>query len=113
MSYLPGSQLYDVVATERAFSTLSISSSLFVLGSFLGSNLFRTPVNRLIFYAAPGNILVDAAIMAGRAPIHRGEDGPLCQWQAFFINWYRFIPACSGVTEDTSTFRLLPCRTPA
>lgn len=82
-------QLKAIVGTERAMSSLSIASSLFVLGTFLGSNLFQTPINRLIFYATFGNILANVATMIGRSGLHnRTETNALCQFQGFFIQWF-------------------------
>ena len=88
------SQIATIVATERSFSVLSITASLFVIASFLGSNLFQTPINRLIFYAAWGNILGDVAIIVARTGINN-EDGALCQWQGFMINWFRITHLAS------------------
>ena len=85
---LNSSQVATVVDTERSFAVLSTAASLFVIASFLGSNLFQTPINRLIFYAAWGNILGDVAIMVARTGLNN-ENGALCQWQAFMINWFR------------------------
>ncbi|KAL1961462.1 hypothetical protein VTO42DRAFT_190 [Malbranchea cinnamomea] len=81
-------QLHAIESTERATASLSIASSLFVIMSFLGSDLFQTPINRLIFYATWGNILANVGELVGRSGLQMNEDGPLCDFQAFFLQWF-------------------------
>ncbi|KAK2771293.1 hypothetical protein FQN53_005103 [Emmonsiellopsis sp. PD_33] len=70
---LSPAQLYAIESTERAMSALSVTASLFVIISFLKSNLFQTPVNRLIFYATWGNIMANVATLVGRSGLEQGE----------------------------------------
>ncbi|KAK2801200.1 hypothetical protein FQN51_005515 [Onygenales sp. PD_10] len=92
---LSPAQLYAIESTERAMSALSVTASLFVIISFLKSNLFQTPVNRLIFYATWGNIMANVATLVGRSGLEQGEGTALCRFQAVFIqcNAYRYNPS--------------------
>ncbi|KAK1141971.1 hypothetical protein N8T08_008294 [Aspergillus melleus] len=52
---------------------------------------FRKPINRLVFYASWGNIMTNLATVVSQSGIHAGLNSPLCQLQAFLIQW--FMPA--------------------
>ena len=84
------SEFHALEATVRAMSSLSMASSLFVQITFLGSNLFQTPINRLIFYATFGNIFANIATMIARDSVIEGGDdtNALCQFQGFFLQWF-------------------------
>ncbi|KAK2838276.1 hypothetical protein FQN49_006442 [Arthroderma sp. PD_2] len=82
------SELHVLDITERVSSTLSLLGCIFVIVTFLCSHRFRTPVNRLIFFATLGNILGIGATLTSRSGILAGQDSRLCQWQAFFIQWF-------------------------
>ncbi|PGH08355.1 hypothetical protein GX51_01181 [Blastomyces parvus] len=86
-------QIYVIETSVRAMSSVSITSSFFVIATFLGSKLFRTPVNRLMFYATWGNVLANVGTMIGRAGIIRGTGSSLCKCQAFLLQW--FLPTNS------------------
>jgi hypothetical protein len=81
------SQDYAIESTLRACSAVSLATSAFVMSTYLGSNLFQTPVNRLIFYATLGNVLANVGTMIGHAGLRAGGDSALCQFQAFFLQW--------------------------
>lgn len=81
-------QLHVLDITERVSSTVSLACCLFVVLTFVASHRFRTPVNRLIFFATWGNLLGICATVTSRSGIIAGEDSALCQWQALFIQWY-------------------------
>ncbi|OAX83545.1 hypothetical protein ACJ72_02090 [Emergomyces africanus] len=81
-------QLYVMETSARALSAVSLAASFFIMGSFLGSNLFRTPVNRAMFYATLGNVLANIGTMIGRDGISRGDDSGLCRCQAFLLQWF-------------------------
>jgi hypothetical protein len=87
-------QDHAIESTLRACSAVSLATSTFVVSTFLGSNFFQTPINRLIFYATLGNVLANVALMVGHAGIRAGGDSALCQFQAFFLQWFvsRFCP---------------------
>ncbi|EFE34149.1 cAMP receptor-like protein, putative [Trichophyton benhamiae CBS 112371] len=78
-------QLHVLHITERVSSTISLVGCLFVILTFVASRRFRTPVNRLIFFATWGNLLGICATATSRSGIVAGEDSALCQWQALFI----------------------------
>ncbi|KAF3482382.1 putative cAMP receptor-like protein [Arthroderma uncinatum] len=82
------SELQALAITERVSSTISLIGCIFVIVTFLCSDRFRTPVNRLIFYATLGNILGIAATLTSRSGILAGTESSLCQWQAVFIQWF-------------------------
>lgn len=89
MSFAPGlphSQIEAIEGTVRAASSISIAASIFVIGSYLGSDLFQTPINRLIFYATWGNILANVGTMIARGGIE--DSSSLCLFQAFFLQWF-------------------------
>jgi hypothetical protein len=80
---------YQVLnAIERASSIISLAASSFVVASFIKSSRFRTPINRLIFYATLGNVLINAATLIASSGISRGVESPLCQFQAFALQWF-------------------------
>ncbi|KAH8700760.1 hypothetical protein BGW36DRAFT_292700 [Talaromyces proteolyticus] len=88
---LSDSQLSAIMAAERATSILSLIGTTFVISTFVGSRSFRKPINRLVFYAAWGNVMTNAATLVSRSGIVAGENSALCRFQGFFIQW--FMPA--------------------
>ncbi|KAG5296928.1 G-protein coupled receptor [Histoplasma ohiense] len=84
---LSPSQIHTIYTSARAASALSITSSFFVITSFLWNRLFQTPVNRLMFYATWGNVLANVATMIGGDGISRGPKSSLCICQAFLAQW--------------------------
>lgn len=78
-------QVIDI--TQKVGSVLSIVGETFVITTFLFSSKFRKPINRLVFYATWGNIFANVATLIGRSSIAIGLDSPLCQFQAFLIQW--------------------------
>ncbi|KLJ10350.1 hypothetical protein EMPG_14259 [Blastomyces silverae] len=85
---LSSCQLHAIEASVRAMSAVSVTSSFFVITSFLWSKLFQTPVNRLMFYATWGNVLANVGTMIGGDGISRGSGSSLCRCQAFLIQWF-------------------------
>ncbi|KAE8144847.1 Nnf1-domain-containing protein [Aspergillus avenaceus] len=88
---LSESQLYAISATERVCSAISLTGTTIIVVSFLSSNAFRKPINRLVFYASWGNMMANIATVISQSGIHAGINSPLCQFQAFLIQW--FMPA--------------------
>lgn len=84
---LTAAQVQDVVVTERIASVLSLTASTFVFVTFLFSDKFRKPINRLVFYATFGNVLVNIATLISTDGIEAGESSSLCQFQAVLIQW--------------------------
>jgi hypothetical protein len=71
--------------TERVASVVSLLGSFFVVFTFLWSTRYRRPINRLIFYATFGNILMNIGTLISINGMLVGVDAPLCQLQAFLI----------------------------
>ncbi|OJD23124.1 hypothetical protein ACJ73_05520 [Blastomyces percursus] len=85
---LSRSQIHAIEASVRAMSAVSVTSSFFVIASFLWSKLFQTPVNRLMFYATWGNVLANVGTIIGGAGISHGSGSSLCRCQAFLLQWF-------------------------
>lgn len=82
------SQLFAISTTERVCSAVSLAATSITIVSFICSGSFRKPFNRLVFYASWGNIMANLATVISREGIHAGRDSPLCQFQAFLIQWW-------------------------
>lgn len=80
-------QLDAISITERVCSAVSLSGTGIVVISFLYSSSFRKPINRLVFYACWGNVMANIATVVSQSGIHAGLGSPLCQFQAFLIQW--------------------------
>jgi hypothetical protein len=85
-------QMRAVEVTERVCSFFSLLGAAFIITTFLGDKSFHKPINRLVFFAAWGNIMTNVATLISTTGIHLGVDKPLCQFQAFVIQWYAFQP---------------------
>ncbi|CBF74235.1 hypothetical protein AN8262.2 [Aspergillus nidulans FGSC A4] len=88
---LSAGQLFAISATERTCSTVSLFATSIIIVSFVSSQSFRKPINRLVFYASFGNIMANVATLISQSGIWAGTDSNLCQIQAFLIQW--FMPA--------------------
>jgi hypothetical protein len=80
-------ELHAISTTERVCSAISLTGTTVIVASFLGSNAFRKPINRLVFYASWGNMMANIATVISQSGIHMGINSPLCQFQAFLIQW--------------------------
>lgn len=78
-------QLKAIELTERLASILSLLGTSYIIITFLTSSAFRRPINRLVFYAAWGNIACNVGTLISRSGINAGEGSPLCQLQGFLI----------------------------
>ncbi|KFY26461.1 hypothetical protein V493_04076 [Pseudogymnoascus sp. VKM F-4281 (FW-2241)] len=78
-------ELDAIQAAERISSVFSVFGSFFVIITFLSMNIFRKPINRLVFLATWGNLATNLATLISRSGIMAGVDSPLCQMQAFII----------------------------
>ncbi|KAH7309468.1 G-protein coupled receptor [Stachybotrys elegans] len=87
---LTPNQLVAISVIERTCSILSALGSLFIITTFCSSTSFHRPINRLVFYASFGNILVNIGTLISRAYID-DEDSAGCQFQAAIIQM--FMPA--------------------
>ena len=84
---LSSSESNAIQITERVCSVFSLVGAAFIITTFLLDNAFHKPINRLVFYAAWGNVLANVATLIGVSGIHIGGGGGLCQFQAFLIQW--------------------------
>ncbi|KAH8698397.1 hypothetical protein BGW36DRAFT_376004 [Talaromyces proteolyticus] len=85
-------QLFAISVTERVCSAISLTSACAAMSTYLICKKCRKPIiNRLIFYALLGNIVLDVATLIARSAIPQGTQSSLCQIQAFLIQW--FFPA--------------------
>jgi hypothetical protein len=80
-------QLNAIEIVKRVSSAFSLIGTLFIIITFLVSHEYRKPPNRLIFYAAWGNIMSCVTCTIALAGPRKGEDSDLCQAQAFFMQW--------------------------
>ncbi|KAI9849672.1 MAG: hypothetical protein M1837_002797 [Sclerophora amabilis] len=84
-------QIRSIMIAERLASILSLLGSFYIIVTFLSSCAFHKPINRLIFCACFGNIIVSVATIISRDGMFAGDDSRLCQMQAFMIQM--FLPA--------------------
>jgi hypothetical protein len=84
-------QMRAVETTERVCSVLSLLGTAFIITTFLCSKSFHKPINRLVFFAAWGNIMSNIATLISISGIRLGVDSSLCQFQAFLIQWYALL----------------------
>ncbi|OBT78740.1 hypothetical protein VF21_02635, partial [Pseudogymnoascus sp. 05NY08] len=80
-------QLFAVSIAERVSSAVSLCCASTAVLTFLLRKAFRTPINRLIVYALYGNILLNIATLISLSGPQHGARSPLCQFQAFLIQW--------------------------
>jgi hypothetical protein len=97
-------QMQAVEITERVGSVLSLVGATFIITTFLSDKSFHKPINRLVFYAAWGNIMSNVATLISTSGIRLGPNGSLCQFQAFLIQWYALS---TSKTEESSVTSLL------
>jgi hypothetical protein len=91
---LSDNQFAAITAAERATSILSVIGTIVVTSTFLSSRAFRKPINRVVFFAAWGNILTNVGTLISRSAIVQKEHGEaLCRFQGFIIQWYIFPPS--------------------
>jgi hypothetical protein len=81
-------QIHAVEITERVCSVLSLLGTAFIIITFLSDKSFHKSINRLVFFAAWGNIMSNVATLISTSGIRLGPNGSLCQFQAFLIQWY-------------------------
>ena len=96
-SELSPSQTYAISTTERVASVLSLIGAFVIIITFLSDTGFRKPINRLVFYAAWGNIFTNVATIISVNGI--GVQG-LCQFQAFLIQWYAEVTSDNLYTAN-------------
>ncbi|KAI8952685.1 G-protein coupled receptor [Xylaria longipes] len=82
--------LRAITIIERVGSVFSLLGCLFIIVTFLGSSAFRKPINRLMFYASFGNMLVNVGTLIAREYVDQ-QNSVGCQLQAFLIQ--QFLPS--------------------
>lgn len=82
------SQMRGIEITEKVCSILSLLGATFIITTFIFDKSFHKPINRLVFFAAWGNILSNVATLISLSGIRLGIHTPLCQFQAFLVQWY-------------------------
>ncbi|KMU76126.1 hypothetical protein CISG_05494 [Coccidioides immitis RMSCC 3703] len=85
---LTAAQLHSIDIAVRTCASVSVLACILVIGCYMFSRRFHTPLNRLIFYATWGNILAHLAELIARSGPRAGETSSLCRFQAFFIQWF-------------------------
>ena len=97
-------QMYAVEITERVCSVFSLLGTAFIITTFLSDRSFHKPINRLVFFAAWGNIMSSVATLISTSGIHLGSNSSLCHFQAFLIQWYALpTPKIEGIRCNWST----------
>src|SRR5947209_9837161 len=81
-------QTRAIEITERVGSVFSLLGAAFIIITFLSHKAFHKPINRLVFFAAWGNIMSNVGTLMSTSGIHLGVNSSLCQFQAFLIQWY-------------------------
>jgi hypothetical protein len=81
-------QIRAIEIAERVGSVLSLVGAAFIITTFLTHKSFHKPINRLVFYAAFGNIMSNVGTLVSTSGIDFGVNSSLCQFQAFLIQWY-------------------------
>jgi hypothetical protein len=92
-------QISAMEITERVCSILSLLGAAFVIGTFMFDKSFHRPINRLVFYASWGNVMANIGTLISVSGIHLGIDGPLCQFQAFLVQWYVGVALGHGIVH--------------
>ncbi|KAF2270920.1 family A G protein-coupled receptor-like protein [Lojkania enalia] len=89
-STLTARQMLAVNVSERVMSVLSILGSSFIMFTFIRWHFFRKPINRLVFFAAFGNILTNIATLMATSAIPEAPVTwtPLCEFQGILIQWF-------------------------
>ena len=82
---LTDQQVQAIQITERVASVFSLLGIFFVLFTFLFSEHFKKPINRLIYFASWGNLGVNIASLISENGPAAGQRSSLCQTQAFLI----------------------------
>jgi hypothetical protein len=80
-------QVFAISVTERVCSCLSVAGFSIIVSTFVAGPQFRKPINRLIFFASWGNLIINLATLISESGPSAGIDSFLCQFQAFLILW--------------------------
>lgn len=76
----------------RTCSVFSLLGCLFVIITFCTSKAFhQKPINRLVFYASFGNIMINIGTLMSRAYVDEVNSSG-CQFQGFLLQMYVLLP---------------------
>ncbi|KAJ6103900.1 hypothetical protein N7486_004122 [Penicillium sp. IBT 16267x] len=103
-------QISTITATERVCSSISLISASTAVLTFLSRSDFRKPINRLIFYALLGNIMLNVATLISYSAIQHGTGSPLCQFQAFLVQWFFPADALWALCIACNVYLIVFCR---
>ncbi|KAL8733672.1 MAG: hypothetical protein Q9181_003488 [Wetmoreana brouardii] len=98
------SQLHTLERTERVASVFSLLGASFIILTFILSDNFRKPVNRLIFYASWGNLLGNCATLLSQTGVRAGPKSALCQFQAFLIQMFFLADALWNLSMAVNVY---------
>src|SRR5277367_4650747 len=98
-------QIRAIEIAERVGSALSLLGAAFIIITFISHKSFHKPINRLVFYAAWGNIMSNVGTLLSTSGINLGVNSSLCQFQAFLIQWY-VIPASQAKQSILSVLQV-------
>lgn len=90
---LTQAQTNALATTERVVSVFSIVGIFFILFTFYFLKSFHKPINRLIFFAAFGNLGMNLACLIAEDGISSGPTSGLCTFQAFLIQMFLGVDA--------------------
>jgi len=80
-------QMYTITIAERVSSVLSLIGTTIIILTFILDSNFHKPINRMVFYAAWGNIASNIGTLISTDGLRLGVNGPLCQFQAMMVQW--------------------------
>lgn len=84
---LTENQTLAIEIAERTASSFSVLGAAFIITTFVSNRRFRKPINRLVFYAAWGNLSANIGTMMSVSGVRQGSDSTLCQFQGFLVQW--------------------------
>lgn len=90
MDSLSARQIKAIEVSARTTSVLSVLGSLFIISTFLLYAFFRRPINRLVFFAAWGNIMANVATLMSISAIPEDPTNltALCEFQGVLVQWF-------------------------
>jgi hypothetical protein len=84
MGPLSPHQIATLITIERCTASISVFSTLLLLGTFVFAKEFRTLSNTLLFYASFANLGANIAALIGGSALN-DLGGGLCQLQGFLL----------------------------
>jgi len=81
---LTKAQIDTLITIERTTGSISVTSTLFFITTFICIKKLRTLSNTLLFYASFANLGANVAALIGDSALSH-PDGGLCQFQGFLL----------------------------